>query len=327
MSRLVHVGLAAVTLLLLVAQVGAQELLFTSAQESRRILSTRDEFVQRMSPFDRAARMKTSSDISESQFLEFVASAALDWKPREKDRIKAAFRAIQPEITRLSLPLPSQIYFIKTSGQEEGHAAYTRQNAIILPVKMLSLSDNETKRIIAHELFHISSRANPRLAKALYKTIGFQYCGEIEFPVSLAPRKITNPDAPKNDYYIQLKLGEQSILAVPILFSQTAQYDVSRGGEFFEYLQLAFLLVESPVGSNIPQVLNDSQKPRLVALQQVSGFFEQVGQNTEYVIHPEEILADNFAFLVLKQEKVRSPEILAKIRSSLVTFKGIKSAD
>lgn len=133
------------------------------------------------------------------------------------------------------------------------------------------------------------------------------------------PRKITNPDVPKNDYCIQLKLDGQSILAVPILLSRTAKYDASLGGEFFEYLQLALLLIEPPVGSNIPQVLNDSRGPRLVTLQQVSGFFEQVGQNTEYVIHPEEILADNFALLVLKQENVRSPEVLARIRSSLAT--------
>ena len=28
------------------------------------------------------------------------------------------------------------------------------------------------------------------------------------------------------------------------------------------------------------------------------GFAEQVGTNTDYIIHPEEILADNFVFLI-----------------------------
>ena len=313
-------GLTAVTLLLLAVGVSAQELVFASSKESQRILSVRDEFVQRLSPFDRAARVKTNRDVSESQFLEFVASAALDWDSREIERVRAAYQAIRPEIASLSLPLPPRIHFIKTSGREEGQAAYTRQDAIILPANVLSSSVQEIQKTIAHELFHISSRANPSLAKALYKTIGFQYCGEIEFPTDLAPRKITNPDAPKNDYCIQLQLSGRNVWAVPILLSQTAKYDVSRGGEFFEYLQLAFLLVELPAGSSTPRVLNDSRGPRLVALQKLSGFFEQVGQNTEYIIHPEEILAENFALLVMKQKSVRSPEISTKIRSVLATL-------
>ena len=319
-NRLLHALLAAAILSQLAAQAGAQELSFASATDSRQILSARDAFVARMSPFDRAARMKTDRDISESQFLEFAASAVLEWEPREKSMVESAFRTIRTEVARLSLPLPDRIYVIKTSGGEEGGVAYTRENAIVLPRSMLASSGREIPRTLAHELFHISSRAHPKLTKLLYESIGFQYCGEIEFPATLAPRKITNPDAPKNDYCIKLKLGGQNTWAVPILFSQAPKYDVSRGGEFFQYLQLALLLVETPVGASAPRALHDPQGPRLVALQQVSGFFEQVGQNTEYVIHPEEILADNFALLVLQERNVRSPEVLARIRSALAKY-------
>jgi hypothetical protein len=55
----------------------------------------------------------------------------------------------------------------------------------------------------------------------------------------------------------------------------------------------------------------------LAAPEQISGFIEQVGQNTSYLIHPEEILADNFALLVLGMEDVPSPEILKRIRAIL----------
>lgn len=50
---------------------------------------------------------------------------------------------------------------------------------------------------------------------------------------------------------------------------------------------------------------------------QVSGFFEQVGRNTNYVIHPEEILADNFSLLILGERRVPSPEILEKMQGIL----------
>ncbi|HEV8326412.1 MAG TPA: DUF4157 domain-containing protein [Nitrospiraceae bacterium] len=320
MVRLPHTVLAAILLLGLVGQTNAGELLFAPATDSRRILSTKDTFVARMSPFDRAARMKTDRDVTESQFLEFAASAALDWEQHEKDVVESAFRKIRTAVARLSLPLPGQIYLIKTSGREEGNAAYTRSNAIVLPKSILASSEREIQRLLAHELFHISSRTHPKLAKLLYESIGFQYCGEIEFPENLAPRKITNPDAPQNDYCIRLELDGQKTWAIPILFSRAPRYDNSRGGEFFQYLQLALLLVERPGDTRAPLALYDSHGPRLVGLEQISGFFEQVGQNTEYIIHPEEILADNFALIVLGERNVRSPEVLSKIQSALAKF-------
>jgi hypothetical protein len=55
----------------------------------------------------------------------------------------------------------------------------------------------------------------------------------------------------------------------------------------------------------------------LASPEEVSRFFEQVGRNTNYVIHPEEILADNFALLVLDEHNVPSPEILEKTQRIL----------
>jgi hypothetical protein len=163
------------------------------------------------------------------------------------------------------------------------------------------------KRTIAHELFHILSRGNPALREKLYESIGFTKCGEVEFPSDLQSRKITNPDAPRNDHAIQLGVGGEEVRAVPILFSNAAKYDVNRGGEFFNYLQMSFL--------QVPRM--SSEQPVLAAPEEVSGFFEQIGRNTKYVIHPEEILADNFALLILDEHNVPSPEILEKMRRIL----------
>jgi hypothetical protein len=49
--------------------------------------------------------------------------------------------------------------------------------------------------------------------------IGFTKCGEVEFPSDLKSRKITNPDAPRNDHAIQIRVGGEEVRAVPILFS------------------------------------------------------------------------------------------------------------
>jgi hypothetical protein len=55
----------------------------------------------------------------------------------------------------------------------------------------------------------------------------------------------------------------------------------------------------------------------MLAVSQLEGFVEQVGRNTGYIIHPEEILADNFKLLATGAENVPSPQILDKMRGIL----------
>jgi hypothetical protein len=62
----------------------------------------------------------------------------------------------------------------------------------------------------------------------------------------------------------------------------------------------------------------EGSSPKLVGMPGISGFMEQVGRNTQYIIHPEEILADNFAMLVLGEPNVPSPEVLQKMREVLM---------
>jgi hypothetical protein len=283
---------------------------FASIDEGREILGNRDEFVQRLSPFDRAARLKTDRPVSEDDFLKFVKSSVLEWTDTERKKIEDAIGRIRPGVQNLSLTLPQKIQFVKTTGAEEGKAFYTRDSAIVLPASEIENASPELlEKTIAHELFHIFSRQNPALREKLYQIIGFTKCDEVQFPADLRDRKITNPDAPRNDHFIKLKLDGRDIAAVPILFSKVANYDVSHGGEFFSYLQLKLLI--------LPANGNTAGDAELAAPEQISGFIEQVGQNTSYLIHPEEILADNFALLVLGMDDVPSPKILERMRAVL----------
>jgi hypothetical protein len=291
---------------------------FATIQQGRAVLTNRDDFVQALSPFDRAARMKTDHNVSEQDYLDFVARNVLDWDAGERELVQSALSDLQPRLDALALPFPETIRFIKTTGAEEGGAEYTRSNAIVLPQSSLKNMGRASLRgTIAHELFHVLSRKNPALKEKLYAVIGFQPCGEIIFPPELAERKLTNPDAPKNDHCIRLKTGDESVWAVPIIFSQSARYDVSRGGEFFQYLRLQFLVVERKDSAPSAKATYDPSHPRLLSADQVSGFYEQVGRNTDYIIHPEEILADNFKLFLLQNPNVPSPEILQKLGAAL----------
>ncbi|MFT6562596.1 MAG: hypothetical protein ACJAX6_000981 [Limisphaerales bacterium] len=51
----------------------------------------------------------------------------------------------------------------------------------------------------------------------------------------------------------------------------------------------------------------------------VEGFFEQIGRNTNYIIHPEETLANNFVHLMTGKQDLKNPEILEKIEAMLMS--------
>jgi len=296
---------------------GDSAVVFATAEQGKKILTARDNFVRALSPFDRAARVKTDRDVSEEAFLEFVGQNVLDWTDAEKASLTSALDSLQAPLGRLALPWPKVIYAVKTTGKEEGGVPYTRGEALVLPRSVLGPNRGLSPTLICHELFHILSRSNPDLRERLYAAIGFVKCTEIEFPETLRSRKLTNPDAPANDHCIRVQVDGADVWAVPILFSRTEKYDVQRGGDFFRYMQFQFLLVEREGDSPNLKPAPQGQPPRLVRESQVIGFFEQVGRNTQYIIHPEEILADNFASLVLSERNVPSPEILHKLQEAL----------
>jgi hypothetical protein len=290
---------------------------FASQGEGRKMLTVKDDFIQRLSPFDRSARMKTDKAVSEGELLEYIGKNVVDWTKEETQTVQAAVEAMQPLFGDLPLSLPPTVQLIQTTGAEEGNAAYTRSTAIVLPQDELTKSQEQLQKLICHELFHIISRQNPALREELYGIIGFTKCNEIKLPPELQRRKITNPDAPRNDHFVRLKIDGHEALAVPVLLSSVETYDVKRGGEFFAYLQFKFVVVEKDRDSANLRTISENSSPKLVGMERISGFMEQVGRNTEYIIHPEEILADNFALLVLGSQHVASPEILRKMREVL----------
>ena len=162
-------------------------------------MTKRDDFVVRLSPFDRAARLQIDKDVTEREFLQFVAESVRAWTVEERTVVEFAWSSLKPKLDEMSLPFPETVNFIKTTGAEEGGQEYTRGNSIVLPESALSLERRSSlSATIAHELLHVLTRDAPQLRDKLYAVIGFDPCGEIQFPSAMASRKLTDPDAPKN---------------------------------------------------------------------------------------------------------------------------------
>ncbi len=282
-----------------------------SVEEGRKALSARDEFIAALSPFDRAARLKSEQDVGEKEFLAFVADQVRPWTEAETARVEACFAAIEKKTKGFQLGLPDPVLVVKTTGAEEGDAAYTRGDAVVLPQSKADLEPKELEKLLAHELFHVLSRRRPELRKRLYPLVGFEPCDPVELPAELRPRKITNPDAPRFDARIELDVEGKRLQAVPVLFSSQARYDAKAGGEFFRYLMFRLLVIE-PQGygrQGWAAKLRDG-KPWLLEPEKTPDYRAKAGRNTGYIIHPEEILADNFVLLLEGRKDVPSPEIL-----------------
>jgi len=158
---------------------------FATASEAAEILTRKDDFIQRLSAFDRAARMKTDRTVSAEEFLAFVKASVSSWTDAEKGKVEAAIGQIRPALEALPLPLPKTIALLKTTGAEEGQAFYTRDTAIVFPEGQLTAANPPLEKTIAHELFHILSRENPAMREALYQAIGFTACAEVQLETSL----------------------------------------------------------------------------------------------------------------------------------------------
>jgi len=109
------------------------EVVFASRETGIAIMTIRDDYVSRMSRFDRMLRLKSTQPVTERTYLDFVAANVLEWTDAERERLKPLVQRMQAALQQFRLPLPSTVLLIKTTGQEEVGQAHTRANAIVLP--------------------------------------------------------------------------------------------------------------------------------------------------------------------------------------------------
>ena len=215
---------------------------FATVEQGRTIIGARDDYIQRLSPLERALKAKSEVPVSEADFLRLLTSAVQPWPDADRATVQAALDSIRPQLAVLNLPLPDTVVFVRFNGAVEGNAPHTRANAVLLSVESLQRPAT-LARLIAHELFHIASRWDRAWRGALYATIGFVAIDEVALPPSLALRKITNPDAPSIDVAVKVNTADGVAWVTPLLQSTVDRYDGVRGGEFFASMRLHWLEV------------------------------------------------------------------------------------
>ncbi|NIE63205.1 hypothetical protein F3J17_04905 [Burkholderia sp. Ax-1719] len=310
---------------------GGSKVIAVSVAKGRDLLSTIDDYVLRQTHFDRQARLglrREVVEVTQPIYLDYVASQVLSWTDDEISALKHIVIGLATFFAPLDLNLPPIIYVVKTSGQEEGYAAYTRRkDTIVLPTNMVvsvatSISYGDPlhpdtdlsylQDVMVHECFHLFSKNHPSKRLALYERIHYRSTGHVvELPdapwgpptsrATMRDLKITNPDEPDQDVYIEMSVPAHpddpsspttQRCLMPLLLAR----EPYAGGVFFEYLEWWFMAIApTPSGRWEPQ-LNDQGQPLLYAsaplMQQ---YLSLVTANfTQEIFQPDEVLAQNF---------------------------------
>lgn len=264
-----------------------------------------------------------SADVERERvaFREFVQSCVRPWTAEEKVRMITALASAHERMAKVAPSLiPRQWRFIKTNGRDD-LGPHTRGGCIILHERYLAAPMRE--HLLIHETIHVFSRAHPEVRHRLYEAIGFRHLDCLELPADLQHRLITNPDCTDVGYAIRVKNAKgEEIDAVLMIYSKHAELQPELRMPL-AYVQ--FALFEVRKSETCWRVLTtDEAGFGGLAPRRADGFFDQVGWNTQYLIHPEEIMAENVTLLVRSRSgdrtaTVSSPAVLAKIEQVLKT--------
>jgi len=288
---------------------------FATADEGREILSARDEFTTALSPYDRSARTGRPGIVTEQEYLDFVGRQAIDWTSSETAIMSRALASVSSRLRALTLHIPPQVLLVKTTGNEEAQTAYTRSYAIIVPQRYLSGSADDLETLLTHELFHVISRNAPARKAALYAIVGFRDCGPLQWPPELEQRRITNPDAPDTRYCMRLQHEGTELIIFPVLFAREETFNPSLQGTYLSRMQFRLLSVKQVGDTWLAQRIDG--EPVLYEPAKLPAYSRATGRNTRYTIHPEEVLADNFIYLVNGERDLPTPAILDELRREL----------
>jgi len=262
------------------------------SNEAARKNSLGDEYTHELTPFDLSIRLNKESELNESDYLDASAHNVRNWPLEEQNLLKQAFAEIETvaRTQALHLHLPDTLDLIKSTCMEEfGAEGYTRKTRIILN----TVAEPISTHLVAHELWHVISRYNIALRNKVYSGFGFKPCNRIDYKSAMHNRVITNPDCPFLEHYANVLYNGKELEMTLVLYSKITYQS---GRSLFDYIHTSLLEVEGDAEHKHPVV--NKGEPRTYELDDVPDFMKQIGTNTPYMLHIEEVAAEHFAALM-----------------------------
>ncbi len=286
-------------------------LAFMSPKEAAKLLTTEDTYTKHLTKFDLACLLNKPNGTKE-ELIQLISKQPLDWKEEEKAVLKEAAASLNQTSLKENyhLPLPREVRIIKSTMKEAGGAAgYTRGDYIVLSSDLLRQPASAIREVLAHELFHILTRNNPEFRKNMYRLIGFTVSSKnMPYPADLKDYIISNPDVDRNDNYATFTINGKPLKCYMILYSKKEYTN----GPMFRYFNIGLV----PLTDQLHPVQKNG-KTVIYSTDDAADFYDKVGKNTNYILNPEEILAENFKFVLLGKKQGLTPELLSDLHNLL----------
>ena len=291
---------------------------FSSKEEGKYLISLQDTFINNLSPFDLEARCNFK-DATKYDYLLFCRNNVLNWTDENIILIDGLLKEIDGEFKQRGMVIPfiDNINLVKTTSKEEGGAmGYTRGNTIYVADYIMYKPKVKIKEILTHELFHILTRSSFPFKQEMYSIIRFTALDKIIDLTTMNQRCrfVSNPDVSNSCSYIELKDWDGKDHRLLMTTLARSNY---HGGSLFKYIQPYFLELDSE--HNIMTYGDNLPVRKSIYGEYYKDFIMKVGQNTGYMVNPEEILAENFRIAILGEiDEVPNPEIINNIRKSMI---------
>lgn len=284
---------------------------YCESNKALEMLNQEDVYTRSWGLFDFQSR-SGSQQAKKNDLLQKRILSTKNWDSLYRMKVELQWNEILnllPE-TDIQFALPEKIQLLQSSMQDEGGAlGYTREYYIVLKEKVFEDDAVSLRKLLLHELFHLISRYNPELRKDLYQILGFHICHQIKLGDSLRNIQIANPDATFKDSYIRLKHQKNTKEFMMFLYANRPY----EGGSFFDYASVGLLEVSGHDTSK--QVFDYTP---ILPLEAFPDFMIQTGNNTDYIIDPEEIAAEHFVLAVLQQYEVPRPDLVRLFAKRLI---------
>ena len=291
---------------------------FASKQEGTDLLLGNTAYYAGFSQNDLDYRMHRQGAAMD-EYLAFAKEQVMDFTEEEKNLISIHMDILAEHVEQNGCVLPplDEIVFIKTTMEEEnGVLGYTHGTQIYVAQKILELDMAEKKNeeklltFLGHELFHCLTRCNPDFREAMYQIIHFTVVEEdFPLPPSVFAYHISNPDVEHHNAYASFLIDGEPVDCFTDFV--TTKHIENPDEHFFAFGTTALVPTDGRDLYYTPE--------------QASNFDEVFGTNTNYVVDPEECMADNFSFALVygldgpDGKGYPNPEIIDGILSCLKT--------
>lgn len=300
---------------------GGAKLVLAGGVDARTLIAdeTVEPYVTRMSRRDVELRLqravpadKLAAAVAELTVLR--TKGVRDWRAAEVEQVAAAYRTIYERIHSVAPGvLPRRLPVVKAAPTGEFPAAgYTVGTAVVIHERSLRGAEPGTAkcdlRFAAHELFHVLSRVRPDFRRDAYKLIGFEVAASVDW-TGLSDRRLTNPDggAPA---FLRLKVDGREVVAVPALVAKRADFDAAAESNPLRAFDFGLFPATFDEATRKLTIVGAADRmPEPLGRPGIAAMLERAGQNTGYIIHPDEILADNFALWVQSLEAGKDAEL------------------